>query len=304
MKKKITLIIAVLTLGIATLTGCGNSEDLKSTIEKMDTVEINDLVEKNKDKTEDEIKKVLDDKNQSEDKKEDSKEDEKKDDDKKSETAEKKEDTKSDDKKADTDKTDNKTASNDTKKDTPKSESPKQESKPSGNKNTNTSTGSNKTEAPKGCSHDWKPNYKTVTVKAAYDEQVKVRDAWDETVTVKDAWTENVLVTAAWDEVVNDVIVDQYDVCTCGAILRTQAESQQHALEKLMNPDRATCGSYTNKVIYGSRTIHHEAVYQTVNHPAETKTVHHEAEYKTVHHDAQTKQEIAGYTCNKCGAKK
>lgn len=154
--------------------------------------------------------------------------------------------------------------------------------KPSGGSGSSGSTGGSNggsTPAPKP-----KPDCKDVVVvdKEAWDEKVLVKDAYDEQVLVKDAWDEQILVKEAWDEIYYCAI----KCVQCGQEFPFQYGDQNSLNEAsdawcLHNED---CENYTSV----SKSIHHDAEYQTVHHDAEYKTVHHDAEYKTVHHDAVT----------------
>lgn len=186
--------------------------------------------------------------------------------------------------------------------------------------NTNSGTSSNNVSKPASsssnksnsgttattCSHDWKPvtKKKTVTVKAAYDEQVVDKAAWDDQVVDQPAWDEQVCVQEAYDEPVYEW--RGTDVCkTCGAREDQFANSDAfgaHLMDAHDLPSRYYHITWQEQV----GTTHHDAVYQTVHHDATYKTVHHDATYKTVHHDAETREEdeVVGYKCSKCGATK
>lgn len=223
----------------------------------------------------------------------------------------------------------------------------------------------NTEEPEETCEHQWITNYETIVVTPTWDETILINPEWTETIVTKEAWTETILVKAAWDEKVmtkpawtenilvkgewdekilvkpawdeiiqipEKTITEEYDICTCGKILRTKTESQNHAIEKLLNPNLKTCGSYTNKSVTKTipahtetiqheaeyktvhhaakyktvthpaeyKTVHHEAEYETKEHPAETKTIKHEPEYKTIHHEEITEKRRINETCTKC----
>ena len=260
MKKRMTLLTVTLMM-IACLTACGESEEsMKETISKMDTVKVDTVAKENEDKLDEILK------DQASEKKDEDAKDEDKTEDKKDESkTEDKSENKSEDKKQESNKTDSDkkpSTSTDTKKpstsDNKKPSAPsKQPSTSNDKKPSQPTTNTTKPEAPKGCSHNWKANYKTVTTKAAWDETVTVKAAWDEQVLVRDAWSEQVCVREA------QTITTGYSMCTCGYIAYTEADVNAHTIWKLQNPG-AGCSSWN--VREKTETI--PAEYQTVNHPA------------------------------------
>ena len=283
MKKRMTLLTVTLMM-IACLTACGESEEsIKETIGKMDTVKVDTIAKGNEDKL-DEILKDQESEKKDEDAKDEDKTEEKKDEDK----TEDKSENKSEDKKPESNKTDSDkkpSTSTDTKKpstsDDKKPSAPSKQPSTSNDKKPSQPTTNNNTakpEAPKGCSHNWKANYKTVTTKAAWDETVTVKAAWSEQVLVRDAWSEQVCVREA------QTITTSYSLCSCGHAMYSDAEVQAHTIWKLQNPDAAAACA-------GGRDC-------------KTKTETIPAEYTTVNHPAETNQELVNHTCTKCGAVK
>ena len=167
------------------------------------------------------------------------------------------------------------------------------------------------TTAPAAHTHTWVANTKTVTDKAAYDEQVLVKEAWDEQVVVKEAWDEQVVVKEAWDEQVqvseawDEPVIEGFYTCNiCGYQTQDGWDMTFHCLD-VCGGGYHTEGVQTGTIHHdaGYETVHHDAEYTTVHHDAEYTTVHHDAEYQTVHHDAVTHTETT-YTCSGCGATK
>lgn len=139
-------------------------------------------------------------------------------------------------------------------------ESAKPESKPSTTEEVTTES------TPTGCNHDWKPQYKTVTVPAkthTEEKQVLVEEAWDEPTTETHVFCggcgEDITYLSSLDRTTHSY------VCQGGSNIYT-------------------------KDVPGT-PIHHDAVYET-----QTVTVVDEPEH--------TEKVVNGYKCSICGATK